>query len=194
MTINWNYPTSVWVGENRIKDLSQACGNLGITNPLFVTDKDLVNLDMVINIILELKKNFNNLTVFSIGINNICPPYPNCVEDNMGEQDTSNCAQVSIIDEILPITYNLHNAYPNPFNPTTSISYQVQLSGDVTLNIYDVLGNRIKTLIDEPKAIGDYEIKWDGTNQMGEILSSGQYFYQLKVGDFVSTKKMVLLK
>ena len=65
MTINWNYPTSVWVGNNRIKDLSQACNNLGITKPLFVSDKDLVNLDMVKNIILELKKNFNNLSVFS---------------------------------------------------------------------------------------------------------------------------------
>ena len=95
---------------------------------------------------------------------------------------------------INPSSFKLNQNYPNPFNPITSISYQVQLSGDVTLNIYDVLGNRIKTLIDEPKAIGDYEIKWDGTNQMGERLSSGQYFYQLKVGDFVSTKKMVLLK
>ena len=65
MTINWNYPTSVWVGNNRIKDLSQACNNLGITKPLFVSDKDLVNLDMVKNIISELNKNFNNLSVFS---------------------------------------------------------------------------------------------------------------------------------
>ena len=65
MTINWNYPTSVWVGENRIKDLSQACIDLGIANPLFVTDKDLINLDMVKNICLDLKKNFNNLSIFS---------------------------------------------------------------------------------------------------------------------------------
>ena len=65
MKINWNYPTSVWVGENRIKVLSQACKNLDISSPLFVTDKDLINLDMVKNIILELKKNFNNLPIFS---------------------------------------------------------------------------------------------------------------------------------
>ena len=65
MNSNWNYPTTVWVGENRIKDLSQACNKLNITNPLFVTDKDLINLEMVKNIILELKKNFNNLSVFS---------------------------------------------------------------------------------------------------------------------------------
>ncbi len=56
MKTNWNYPTSVWLGENRIEDLSHACNNLNISNPLFVTDKDLINLDMVKNIILELKK------------------------------------------------------------------------------------------------------------------------------------------
>jgi len=65
MKINWNYPTSVWVGENRIKDLSQACKNLKISSPLFVTDKDLINLDMTKNIILELKKNFSTLVIFS---------------------------------------------------------------------------------------------------------------------------------
>ena len=65
MKINWNYPTSVWVGEDRIKDLSQACKNLKILSPLLVTDKDLINLDMVKNIILEIKKNFNNLSIFS---------------------------------------------------------------------------------------------------------------------------------
>ena len=51
MKINWNYPTSVWVGENRVKDLSEACKNLSISKPLFVTDKDLINLEMVKNII-----------------------------------------------------------------------------------------------------------------------------------------------
>jgi len=65
MKINWNYPTSVWVGENRIKDLSEACKNLNISKPLFVTDKDLINLDMTKKIILEIKKKFSNLFIFS---------------------------------------------------------------------------------------------------------------------------------
>ena len=56
MKINWNYPTSIWVGEDRIKDLSQACKNLKISKPLLVTDKDLINLDIVKNVILEIKK------------------------------------------------------------------------------------------------------------------------------------------
>ena len=65
MKINWNYPTSVWVGENRVKDLSEACKNLSISKPLFVTDKDLLNLEMVKNIILDLRQNYNNMSIFS---------------------------------------------------------------------------------------------------------------------------------
>ena len=65
MKTNWNYPTSVWVGENRIKDLSVACENLKISSPLFVTDKDLINLEMTKTIILEVKKKFTNLAIFS---------------------------------------------------------------------------------------------------------------------------------
>ena len=88
MKINWNYPTSVWVGENRIKDLSQACKNLDISSPLFVTDKDLINLDMVKNIILELKKNFNNLSIFSNFSGN---PLGENVEDGVNEFKKNKC-------------------------------------------------------------------------------------------------------
>ena len=88
MKINWNYPTSVWVGENRIKDLTQACKNLDISSPLFVTDKDLINLDMVKNIILELKKNFKNLSIFSNFSGN---PLGENVEDGVNEFKKNKC-------------------------------------------------------------------------------------------------------
>ncbi len=88
MKINWNYPTSVWVGENRIKDLSHACKNLDISSPLFVTDKDLINLDMVKNIILDLKKNFNNLSIFSNFSGN---PFGENVEDGVNEFKKNKC-------------------------------------------------------------------------------------------------------
>jgi len=88
MKTNWNYPTSVWVGENRIEDLSQACKNLKISNPLFVTDKDLINLDMVKNIILELKKNFNNLSIFSNFSGN---PFGENVEEGVLEFKKNKC-------------------------------------------------------------------------------------------------------
>ncbi len=88
MKINWNYPTSVWVGKNRIDDLSQACNNLNILSPLFVTDKDLVNLDMVKNVILELKNNFNNLSVFSNFSGN---PFGENVEEGVLEFKKNKC-------------------------------------------------------------------------------------------------------
>ena len=65
MKSNWNYPTTVWVGENRVKELSVACAQIKIKNPLFVTDNDLANLPMVQNIILQLKSKFKNLNVFT---------------------------------------------------------------------------------------------------------------------------------
>jgi len=88
MKTNWNYPTSIWVGENRIEDLSQACKNLKISNPLFVTDKDLINLNMTKNIILELKKNFNNLSIFSNFSGN---PFGENVEEGVLEFKKNKC-------------------------------------------------------------------------------------------------------
>ena len=91
-------------------------------------------------------------------------------------------------DKII-LDYSLGNNYPNPFNPTTKISYQIPEASFVTLKIYDVLGNEIVTLVNEEKSAGDYK-----TQLSGMRLTSGIYFYQLKAGNFVETKKMLLLK
>ena len=88
MKINWNYPTSVWVGENRIKDLPEACKKLSISSPLFVTDKDLINLDMTKKIILEIKKKFNTLAIFSNFSGN---PIGENVEEGVLEFKKNNC-------------------------------------------------------------------------------------------------------
>ena len=88
MKINWNYPTSVWVGENRIKDLPEACKNLRISSPLFVTDKDLINLNMTKKIILEIKKKFNTLAIFSNFSGN---PIGENVEEGVLEFKKNNC-------------------------------------------------------------------------------------------------------
>ena len=88
MKSNWNYPTSVWVGENRVKDLSQACGNLKISSPLFVTDKDLINLDMTKSIILEVKKKFSSLATFSNFSGN---PIGENVEEGVSEFKKNKC-------------------------------------------------------------------------------------------------------
>ena len=94
------------------------------------------------------------------------------------------------IDESIPITeFNLMQNYPNPFNPSAKIKYQVPQVCFVTLKVYDILGNEVDTLINEEKSIGEYEVEFKGAN-----LPSGIYYYQLKAGNFISTKKMILLK
>ena len=94
MTFNWNYPTTVWVGENRINDLTQACINLKINKPLLVTDKDLVNLTMIKNVTSEIKKNFNELNSFSNFLGN---PVGENVEEGVDEFKKNNCDGVITI-------------------------------------------------------------------------------------------------
>jgi len=88
-----------------------------------------------------------------------------------------------------PDSYLLKQNFPNPFNPSTIISWQLPESKFVTLKIYDVLGNEVASLINEEKPAGNYEVEFNATN-----LSSGIYYYKLVAGDFIDVKKMVLLK
>ena len=88
MKINWNYPTSMWVGENRVEDISKACKQLEISNPVFVTDKDLINLDMTNKILINLKKEFKHLAVFSNFSGN---PFGENVEDGVKSYNQSKC-------------------------------------------------------------------------------------------------------
>ena len=94
MNHNWNYPTLMWVGENRINNLFDACQELKISNPLFVTDKDLINLDMIKQIIQDLKKKFNNLEIFSNFSGN---PIGENVEEGVKVYNKTNCNGVIAI-------------------------------------------------------------------------------------------------
>lgn len=91
--------------------------------------------------------------------------------------------------EQIPTVIALNQNYPNPFNPATIIKYSIPGRSFISLKIYDVLGNEISTIVNEEKPAGSYEIEFAATN-----LPSGVYFYQLKAGDFIETKKMVLMK
>jgi photosystem II stability/assembly factor-like uncharacterized protein len=88
-----------------------------------------------------------------------------------------------------PVSYSLSQNYPNPFNPATTIQYQIAKAGDVTLRVYDILGNLVSTLVDGKQEAGYYTVNFDASK-----LSSGVYFYQLKSGSFEKTFKMSLLK
>ncbi len=93
------------------------------------------------------------------------------------------------------LSFNLEQNYPNPFNPSTKIKYSVPQLSKVILKVFDVLGNEIETLINEEKPAGTYELTWnaDGVSAKGGY-TPGVYFYQLRAGSFVETKKMLLLK
>ncbi len=92
------------------------------------------------------------------------------------------------------IGFHLFQNYPNPFNPSTSISFSLEKAGDVELTIYNVLGQKVRTLIDQYKPAGSYTFMWDGHSDAGNMLTSGQYFYNLKFGTASFSKKMILLK
>jgi hypothetical protein len=93
--------------------------------------------------------------------------------------------------------FSLSHNYPNPFNPVTSIQYTVhsrQTPIPTTLKIYNIRGQLVRTLVDEPKGPGTYQVIWDGRSDQGKAVASGVYLYRLQVGDFSQTKKMVLIK
>ena len=126
--------------------------------------------------------------------NQLCPPYPECVEEYVGDQDTTNCEQVSIIDETLHFTYALYNAYPNPFNPVTTLRYDLPEDALVNITIYDMMGRVVSNLVSSQQNAGYKSIQWNATNNQGEPVSAGVYLYKVQAGDFVDTKKMILLK
>ena len=94
-----------------------------------------------------------------------------------------------ILSYIGPKEFKLEQNFPNPFNPTTKIQYQLPQDSRVTLKIYDILGSEVATLVNEEQEAGYKEIQFTGSN-----IASGMYVYRLQAGDFISTKKMMLLK
>jgi hypothetical protein len=97
-------------------------------------------------------------------------------------------------DHQIPFTFDLAQNVPNPFNPTTLIAYEIGRTGPVALVIYDVEGRVVRRLVEEVQTAGSYREVWNGRNQAGVTVSSGVYFYKLRAGDQVRTRKMVLLK
>jgi hypothetical protein len=96
-----------------------------------------------------------------------------------------------------PSGYALYPNFPNPFNPTTAINYQIPMTKSqphVTLKIFNVLGQEVKTLVDEPQAAGTYSVTWDGKDNAGREMGSGVYFYSLMSGDYQATERMLLVK
>jgi hypothetical protein len=101
---------------------------------------------------------------------------------------------VSELGNELPAKFALTQNYPNPFNPTTEIEFDIPRNSQVNLTVFNVLGQKVKTLVNEMLVAKKYKVDWDGTSDSGTKVASGIYFYKLEAGDFVQTKKMVMLK
>ena len=94
----------------------------------------------------------------------------------------------------LPNNFSLHQNYPNPFNPITTLRYDLPENSLVNITIYDMLGRQVKTLVNTNQSAGYKSIIWDATNDYGKPVSAGIYLYQIQAGEYISTKKTVLLK
>jgi len=101
----------------------------------------------------------------------------------IGEEDLS-----------IPKTFDISQNYPNPFNPTTNIKYQLPEAADVSLVIYNILGQKVRTLVNNRVNAGFHTVEWDGRNDAGVKISTGVYIYRFQAADFIKTKKMVLMK
>jgi hypothetical protein len=94
----------------------------------------------------------------------------------------------------LPTQFALGQNYPNPFNPTTEISFALPNAADVELSVYNLLGQKVTTLVNGAMPAGNHSVTWDGTSESGGSVASGIYFYRISAGSFNETKKMMMLK
>ena len=118
------------------------------------------------------------------------------IDDYLFRQDTLRIL-VAIDDNqplAIPREFSLEQNYPNPFNPTTTIRYGLKGDGQVTLTIYNMLGQKVRTLVNGYQNAGFREVVWNGTNDLGNRVASGVYFYRLEAQDFVTSRKMILMK
>ena len=110
-----------------------------------------------------------------------------------GDQEYVNITVQEILNNI-PIEFSLGQNYPNPFNPITKINYTLPKHAKVNISIYNVLGQKVITLLDKKQDYGYHTLTWNGTNSFGKQMATGVYFAKMSAGKFTQTKKMLLLK
>ena len=139
----------------------------------------------------------NNVTAATLGWTVLVTDGIDTVEaDNAPFSITIDGANAlsAYLEGLIPDEFALHQNYPNPFNPITTMRYDLPETDLVNITIYDMLGREVKTLINQTQDAGYRSVIWDATNDYGKPVSAGIYLYQIQVGEYISTKKMVLLK
>jgi len=112
----------------------------------------------------------------------------------LNESEVGGSVVLKSDDQMLPAEFTLGNAYPNPFNPTTTIAFALPEASQVRLRVFNMLGREVKTLADGVFEAGSHTVMWDATDQSGQSVSTGVYFYRLEAPGFAETKKMMLIK
>jgi hypothetical protein len=108
--------------------------------------------------------------------------------------DFNDVREIHGSDEARPSQFSLSQNYPNPFNPITNFQFTLPKSVHVKIEIFNIVGQKVKTLMDQDMKPGVYQADWDGKDESGNPVSTGVYFYKVQAGDFSDMKKMVLLK
>jgi len=146
--------------------------------------------DSICNLTLQFY-GWNNLfgENFAVYNNQLCPPYPDCVDEYVGLQDTSNCAQTSVSVDPIPLDYRLFEPYPNPFNAQITIEFSLPLKDVMTIKVHDISGGEVRSIVHGIFDSGEHKVHWNASN-----LSSGIYFIRMESRHFVDTKKVSLIK
>jgi hypothetical protein len=147
--------------------------------------------------LLGLRRNADNaLRLYYLGSQISDPLHPSCPYGDIHWGVSPTGVEEELNDEYRTRNYEfrLLQNHPNPFNKHTAISYQLTSPSHATLQIFDIAGRLVATLIDENKEPGNYRVQWDGKDSSGKRTSSGIYFYRLQVGDLKLSKKMTYFK
>ena len=117
------------------------------------------------------------------------------VLENAGELTVPSAERFTLeLKAVVPATFTLHQNFPNPFNPITILRYDLPEDNFVMLTVYDMLGRMVVQLVNTTQEAGFKSVQWNAKDSMGRPVSAGVYLYQIQAGEFVQTKKMVLLK
>ena len=168
-------------------------GNLSNLEILKLDNNQLTGFipDSICNLTLQFH-GWNNLfgENFAVYNNQLCPPSPDCVDEYVGLQDTTNCDQVSVVSvDPVPLDYRLFEPYPNPFNAQTTIEFSLPLKDVMTIKVHDISGKEVRSIVHGIFDSGEHKVHWNASN-----LSSGIYFIRMESRHFVDTKKISLIK
>jgi len=190
-------PTNLsWESSN----IESYCYPFEVTYDLYIDNVDDFLNPIIFNGIVDTFRTINNLTPGQTYFWKALAK--NIAGDSLWSSNVNgfyidpNATDVEILENVVPEKFELYQNYPNPFNPTTKIKYSIPVADAyyasttmVTLRVYDVLGKEVATLVNKEQSAGSYEVEFKANN-----LTSGVYFYKLRTGSFVETKKMVLLR